>query len=73
MADAVEKGLRTSPNSDSRDSADHGGGGDDGKARMLSDADLGCISGALAESIIDELRTFLCGQIKGGRSRPPIY
>ena len=29
--DAVEKGLRTSPNSDSGESADHGfGGGDDG-------------------------------------------
>ena len=28
------------------------------KARMLSEADLGCVSGALAESIIDELRTW---------------
>jgi hypothetical protein len=28
------------------------------KARMLSDADLGCVSGALAESIIDELRAW---------------
>jgi hypothetical protein len=28
------------------------------KARMLSDADLGCVNGALAESIIDELRTW---------------
>jgi hypothetical protein len=27
------------------------------KARMLSEADLGCVSGALAESIIDKLRT----------------
>jgi hypothetical protein len=32
-ADAVEKGLRTSPNSDSADSMDHLlGGGDDGAA-----------------------------------------
>src|SRR5689334_6140083 len=31
LTDAVEKGLRTSPNSDSGESADHGfGGGDDG-------------------------------------------
>ncbi|MGC1358372.1 MAG: hypothetical protein WA851_21735 [Xanthobacteraceae bacterium] len=28
------------------------------KARMLSEADLGYVSGALAESIIDELRTW---------------
>ena len=28
------------------------------KARMLSEADLGCVSGALAESIIGELRTW---------------
>jgi hypothetical protein len=28
------------------------------KARMLSEADLGCVSGALAESIIDELRAW---------------
>jgi hypothetical protein len=28
------------------------------KARMLSDADLGCVNGALAESIIDELRAW---------------
>src|SRR4051812_37120920 len=33
MTDAVEKGLRTSPNSDSADSMDHVlGGGDDGSA-----------------------------------------
>ena len=33
LADAVEKGLRTSPNSDSADSMDHLlGGGDDGAA-----------------------------------------
>jgi hypothetical protein len=28
------------------------------KTRMLSDADLGCVNGPLAESIIDELRTW---------------
>ena len=33
MTDAVEKGLRASPNSDSADSVDHLlGGGDDGAA-----------------------------------------
>ena len=37
MTDAVEKGLRTSPNSDSADCVDGGlGGGDDGSAERRS-------------------------------------
>jgi hypothetical protein len=40
ITDAVEKGLRTSPNSDSGDSEDHGGGGADDESAERRSAKL---------------------------------